>query len=290
MTEQSIILNRLLDKYENSKHLYDTGTSTRRVMLRVEKKDFPEYNFEDASIRDSYNEAAMALEKQRLVKLEWVNGRPLLSAIVLRLDQIMQCYTSAERVHPKVRACQVVQLIENGLRDVKVPWIMAWKTDVCRLATEQLRIPAFCKADNAPLHDLLCSFREYSALSGSITMRAFSSRCFHDTKYFERNVRDLFLRIARKYDADLAISCDENALGEREQLAYLGIYARPELYELAGNCQVRTEQGNICIGAAPYGLALPSTLIDSIISIDLAEIQCITFIENKTNYDEYVMS
>ena len=86
MTEQSIILNRLLDKYENSKHLYDTGTSTRRVMLRVEKKDFPEYNFEDASIRDSYNEAAMALEKQRLVKLEWVNGRPLLSAIVLRLD------------------------------------------------------------------------------------------------------------------------------------------------------------------------------------------------------------
>lgn len=97
MTEQSIILNRLLDKYENSKHLYDTGTSTRRVMLRVEKKDFPEYNFEDASIRDSYNEAAMALEKQRLVKLEWVNGRPLLSAIVLRLDQIMQCYVISEK-------------------------------------------------------------------------------------------------------------------------------------------------------------------------------------------------
>ena len=116
------------------------------------------------------------------------------------------------------------------------------------------------------MQDLLCAFREYAALSGSITMRAFSSKCFSDTKYFERNVRDLFLRIARKYDADLAISCDENALGEREQLAYLGIYARPELYELAGNCQVRTEQGNICIGAAPYGLALPSTLIDSIIS------------------------
>lgn len=290
MTEQSIILNRLLDKYENSKHLYDTGTSTRRVMLRVEKKDFPEYNFEDASIRDSYNEAAMALEKQRLVKLEWVNGRPLLSAIVLRLDQIMQCYTSAERVHPKVRACQVVQLIENGLRDVKVPWIMAWKTDVCRLATEQLRIPAFCKADNAPLHDLLCSFREYSALSGSITMRAFSSRCFHDTKYFERNVRDLFLRIAKKYDADFALACDENELGEKEQLAFLGIYARPELYELVGNCQIRTDRGNIYVGAAPYGLALPSTLIDSIIAVDLSKIQTITLIENKTNYDEYVIS
>lgn len=50
------------------------------------------------------------------------------------------------------------------------------------------------------------------------------------------------MRIARKYDADLANSCDENELGEREQLAYLGIYARPEVYELAGNCLVRTEQ------------------------------------------------
>ena len=290
MIKQRIILNRLLDKYENSKHLLDPGTSLRRVMLRVEKKDLPEYIYEDAVIRDAYNEAALELEKKHLVQLEWVKGRPVLSAIVLRLNQISQCYASAGRVHPRVRASQVVQLIDGSLKDVTTPWIMAWKADVCKAATEQLKIPIFCKADTTPLQDLLRAFREYSALSGTITMRAFSSRCFSDTKYFERNVRDLFLRIARKYDADLALSCDENELGEREQLAYLGIYARPELYELAGNCQVQTKQGYICIGAAPYGLALPSTLIDSIISIDLAEIQCITFIENKTNYDEYVMS
>ena len=290
MKNQEIILNRLLDKYENSKHLLDPGTSLRRVMLKVEKKDFPEYIYEDAVIRDAYNEAALELEKRHLVQLEWVKGRPVLSAIVLRLDQIPQCYASAKRVHPKVRATQVIQLIDSKLKDVAIPWIIAWKTDVCKSAAEQLKIPAFCKTDDALLQDLLRAFREYSALPGGITMRAFSSKCFSDTKYFERNVRDLFLRIARKYDADLAISCDENELGEREQLAYLGIYARPELYELAGNCLVRTEQGTVCIGAAPYGLALPSTLIDSITAIDLTAIRCITFIENKTNYDEYVMA
>ena len=58
MTEQGVILNRLLDKYENSKHLSEPGTSTRRVMLRIEKKELPEYLYEDAAIRDSYNEAA----------------------------------------------------------------------------------------------------------------------------------------------------------------------------------------------------------------------------------------
>ena len=290
MTEHGIILNRLLDKYENSRHLLAPGTSARRVMLRVEKGDLPEYLYEDAVIRDAYNEAASELEKQHLVQLEWVKGRPVLSTIVLRLDKIPQCYASAERVHPKVRASQVIQLIDGSLKDVAVPWIAAWKADVCKAAAEQLKIPAFCKTDDTLLRDLLRAFREYSALPGGITMRAFSSRCFSDTKYFERNVRELFLRIARKYDADLALSCDETELGEREQLAFLGIYARPELYELAGNCQVRTEQGNICIGAALYGLALPGTLVDSITAIDLTAIRCITFIENKTNYDEYVMS
>lgn len=140
------------------------------------------------------------------------------------------------------------------------------------------------------LADLLCAFRDYSALSGDITMRAFSSRCYSDTKYFERNIRDIFLKIARKYDPELALACDEAEMGEREQLAFLGIYARPEYYELAGNCSIRTNQGRICIGAAPCGLALPSTLVDFITEVDLTAVRCITFIENKTNYDEYVMS
>ena len=290
MTEQGVILNRLLDKYENSKHLSEPGTSTRRVMLRVGKKELPEYIYEDAAIRDSYNEAALELEKQHLVQLEWVKARPVLSTVILRLDRIMPCYAAAERVHPRVRAKQVADAVRIGLDGVAVPWIAAWREDVCKSADEQMKVPAFCKKDDASLRDLLGALRGYAALSGSITMRAFSSRCFSDTKYFERNVRDLFLTIARKYDTELALACDENELGEREQLAFLGIYARPELYELAGNCTIQTSQGSICIGAAPYGLALPSTLVDFIMEIDLTAIRSITFIENKTNYDAYVMS
>ena len=290
MTEQGVILNRLLDKYENSKHLSEPGTSTQRVMLRVGKKELPEYIYEDAAIRDSYNEAALELEKQHLVQLEWVKARPVLSTVILRLDRMMPGYAAAERVHPRVRAKQVTDAVRIGLDGVAVPWIAAWREDVCKSADEQMKVPAFCKKDDASLRDLLGALRGYAALSGSITMRAFSSRCFSDTKYFERNVRDLFLTIARKYDTELALACDENELGEREQLAFLGIYARPELYELAGNCTIQTSQGSICIGAAPYGLALPSTLVDFIMEIDLTAIRSITFIENKTNYDAYVMS
>lgn len=129
MTEQGVILNRLLDKYENSKHLSEPGTSTQRVMLRVGKKELPEYIYEDAAIRDSYNEAALELEKQHLVQLEWVKARPVLSTVILRLDRIMPCYAAAERVHPRVRAKQVTDAVRIGLDGVAVPWIAAWRED-----------------------------------------------------------------------------------------------------------------------------------------------------------------
>ena len=124
-----------------------------------------------------------------------------------------------------------------------------------------------------------------------MTMRAFSSQCFHDTKYFERNVRELFLTIARKNNTQLAAACTEAELGERDQLAFLGIYARPELYELSGDCAICLKKGELRLSAAePYGLALPSTLVSEIVDIELKSICCITFIENKTNYDEYLLA
>lgn len=67
MKEAQVILNRLLDKFENSKHLSEPNTSRRRVMLRIDKRELPEYQYEDAVVRDAYNIAARELEQQALV-------------------------------------------------------------------------------------------------------------------------------------------------------------------------------------------------------------------------------
>lgn len=118
-----------------------------------------------------------------------------------------------------------------------------------------------------------------------------ATNAFHDTKYFERHVRETFLRIARTYCENLANACQEAILSEREQLALLGIYARPELYELSGPCTVQTRQGQIDFEVAePYGLAIPSTLVNAVTGIDTKKIRCVTFVENKTNYDEYLLA
>lgn len=289
-----VILSHLLDKYERSKHLFQSSEAGRGVMLKVGpgKKDFPEYDYENASIRDTWNTAAIHLEQEGLIQNEWVKGRPVLSCIRLNLNRVMDCYQLIGRTHPKELAMQVASLIREQLAGASTCWIVAWRNQVCSDAQSAYSVPVYCKDGLSPLEDLLKAMACYDAMQGeSTTMRAFSSKCFHDTKYFERNVRDLFLRIAQKYDIVLSQLSTQESLGTRDQLAYLGIYARPELYELAGNIVVHTENGSIHFCAAtPYGLALPSTAVNHITSIDLTQIQRIVFIENKTNYDEYLLS
>lgn len=292
MRERDVILTHLLDKYEKSKHLRGTSGSGRRVMLRIEKGELPEYKHEVASIRDAFNQAAQALEREGMVAIEWLKGRPVLSAVVLNLEQVDCCYQVTGRVHPRRQAEGVAQMVQYALSKVTTLWIAAWRDEICARAERTYAVPNYCRSDTDFLRKLLTALAQYDTLLGEpITMRAFSSRCYHNSKTFEREVRETFLRIAEKYHVGLAEACDHEEMGVRDKLAYLGVYARPELYEMSGNCILITQEGQVNVGGTyPHGIALPSTAVDSIIKIDLSRIRSIVFIENKTNYDEYLLS
>lgn len=290
--ERDIILSRLLDKYERSKHMLEPGASSRRVMLRVDKEELPEYQYEEADVRDGFNRAAGELAREGLAFIEWVKDRPVLSAVVLNLEAVERCYQSAGRMNPRVQAERVAGKVQAELANVDTPWVADWRDEVCEKAQNKYAIPRFCKKDMVFLSELLTALVQYDALRGEpVTMRAFSSRCYHNSKFFERNVRETFLKIARSHCPGLTEACEQSDLSIRDQFAYLGIYARPELYELSGKCVLTTETGSIHVDSVwPFGIALPSTAIDSIQAITLSGISRIVFIENKTNYDEFLLS
>ena len=73
-------------------------------------------------------------------------------------------------------------------------------------------VPSYCKDDISALEDLLKAMASYDAMHGeSTTMRVFSGKCYQDTKYFERNVRDLFLHIAQNTMLDF-LNCPHRSL------------------------------------------------------------------------------
>ena len=284
------IINSLLDLYEKSKHLFEIGSSNRRVMLKTNQ--LKGYEYENAGIRDDWNKAAQELEYEELISIEWYKNRPVICAVILNLDNVYKCYEKVQRVHPKEKAEEIIAISEELLSDISIQWILDWEKDVILNAENRLKIPQFCKDDSHLFRNIAIAFRYYDSLNGkAITMRTFSSKCFHDTKYFERNIRDIFLRVAKSYNKDFADLCDQDDIGRKDQLAFLGIYERPELYELSGDIKVIFNDGVLDIKSTyPYGVAIPSTAVDSIESFNLGHIKKIIFIENKTNYDEYLVN
>ena len=292
MTKQQDILSKLLDRYENSQHLLDPGSSRRRVMLRIDRSDLPQYRYDQsAEIRDAWNSAALDLEKQKLIAVEW--GRPkLMSTIVLNLENVEDAYRLCARMHPGSRATSLVHMIEENLHSTSCSWILDWKTDVCEKALKAYKLPGFCQKDFILLKKLLRALSVYDGLNGSpITQRAFSIACYKNSKAFEREVRDEFLRVACRYNKELSQICEQQDLSTREKLAFLGIYVRPELFELSGNCSIWTQKGTLDVSAlGAFGIAIPSTVAENILGFELNRIRIITFIENKTNYDEYLIN
>lgn len=288
--ERRIILARLLDKYENSKHLLEPGVSKRRVMLRIDKKDLPEYNYENAEIRDAYNKAGKECEQQGFLSITWIPGRPVFSELILNLDHVYEAYRAIGKPHPKDTALSAAAEIEQALSCVSIPWILSWQEETVQKIRSTYRMPSFFAGEADKLESFLTVLLQYEALGGTpSTMRAFSIRCFQNSKRFEQDFRDEFLRIAQQYDPELKELCQHQDMGWRDKLAYLGIYARPECYEMSGRFSIATATGVVdCSALFPCGLAILSSSVENIQRLDLSNVLKVVFIENKTNYDEYL--
>lgn len=290
--EEKIIINKLLEKYERSQHLVNPGNSNRRVMLQIEKGELKEYDFESASVKEAYENAAEKLETLGLISISWIKGIKRFDKLILNLDNIDNAYKFVGKQHPFQETTYYCKLIEKSVKDIVTAWIKNWANDVCNNMRQKYKLDPICKKGEEFLKKLLAAFSLYDTLSEDITMRAFSSKCYGNTKTFENEIRDAFVNIACKYDEDLSTLCFENDnFGIRDKLAYLGIYARPEIYELSGEFSLETENGKLDFSTiGNSGAVIRSTTVSIICSFDLSKINTIIFIENKTNYDESISS
>jgi len=291
LSYSEIVVNRLLDKYEKSRHAQGQGLSNRRVLLKTDRGDIPEYDYHNVDIRDAFNEAVKTLVDVGIILTTWGRKGFVLSEIWLNLDQVDQAYRFTTR-ESQEHVCERYILLLTELKDECITaWIRSFADDQINEIKLMRRLSSLCKRENSEISDLLIALRGYDPLRGeSISIRAFSIKCYHDSKHFERRVKELFLTVARKYEPSLAVSDDEAELGWREQLMVIGLFARPELYELSGNMTLRLKSGCVDLSAfGVFGVALPDTHVGDFLEFQMESIRKVLFIENKTCYDEYLL-
>lgn len=308
---EQILLSLLLEKYEESSNCllqpekvmrlpqinfsntYEKKINKKKSRYKMEK--YLDYQTTNSKILHAYNEAAEHLQQLGFLKIEYYPDQILMKVLRLQLTRIQEAYAYLGQLSPQQQVTLWVEQLQ-AFQNSSVPWLRAWQAKENSVVQAKQKLQGEQKKLLPRLTNLCHAFQLYEQLQGQgISLRSFSIKAFNDSKYFERELREDFLKIVIKYDEELAELEQEAKLKDGfglstwEKLAYVGIYARPELFVLSGKCQLLTESGSLDVGANySYGLGIPSSSLENVCGFALQEINRIICIENKTCYDEFL--
>lgn len=295
MIEEKIILRKLLEIYHRRSSFVYGKKTNRRVLLRFNNQEFSEYDYTDVEIKSRYNEAVKNLKRQNLISVEWYSeyGEGVLVKEIwlniidgLVLPKVYEI-AGVEPLADKISL--ILELIKEGQSTCKVEWANSFFKDAYTALSAKKKLIDFWKNEISTIKDVLRTFSFLPKQGEEITERAFSLKCFKDSKYFEKHIEKHIISIAKKHEPTIKewLAAGEE-LGAREILAQIGIVKRNEIYEFCGDIQFALSDKICDFSGFTKGAAISNATLEDISAIQLNNVQRILYIENKTNYEEYI--
>ncbi|MDR1193974.1 MAG: DUF2220 domain-containing protein [Peptococcaceae bacterium] len=281
------ILSLLVDWYENSPAYVRGQTPSRRRMMRLYdngQTDFNAYNIENPAIRKDINQAVLDLADGGLVEYEWARGQRdhILSRLWLNFERIERVYAYLVR-QPKGDAVDDLLSQLRGLRNnAKEEWAARWLEDTIAAITRKRSAGSSLPENVSERDDLLKAIACLADRTEIETFeRVFSTRCFGDSKRFERSVKARLIRILKKY-------LIQDECGDEEALRSVGIVRYPEQFEFSGPLSIALPKGEIDFSLLPFGGVLTIEDVNQGKIALGADTRRILSIENRANYVEYI--
>lgn len=278
---RSMILQRLLDKYERTAAYHSGAKPGKRILLNLyggNKTDFPAYDIEDHATRNDINGTVIELKRCGFVDYEWCRGEEghILRRLWLNVDRTEDIYRELHRIPAREHAKAVLGELEDELDAVSSEWMIAFYSDVSNYVQEKLKLSSLLPSDTKERRRFYQMLRLIDkGTSGSVSERVFSERCFGDSKYFESHLKSVLLTVMRRY-------VDGN-LTDAELLRGIGISRYPESLELRGNIVINGST----MAVLKNGFCIYSDEINSIMLEIPAEVIKIMTIENRANFFAY---
>lgn len=288
MNYKKVLLDKLIDKYERSKSYLDTDSS-RRVFLKLFSGEFPDYDIEQHEIRELINSIIMELYQKDLVGFEWLKYEKgnIIEKVWLRIDKINLVYQEAGRLPKSGRVAAILDLVMKFKEGISLPWMMQYLEDILsNIEMKKSVTPLLPDVEN-DAKAILSALKAINDQNNEERLeRVFSLKCFGDSKFFEKNVRKKVIDIMKKYF--LSIDDLMESPADVEILAQVGIVKSPEQVEFCGGISGKLTDGYIDFSVFKQGIAINSQTIKEIEILDLINIEKVIFIENKTNYLDYI--
>lgn len=269
------VLNQLIDKYERSKHYFESGSARRVILKAGEIKLYHSGNYSD---KQAVHEAVEGLRSREFIEYQWVayEENNLLDKLFLNLNRLEAAYEFLSRV-PLMRQIETARLALETLNS-PLSWVKVYQEDMIRCLCEERRFHRLMPQEPDKLEMLLATLKGLGEIS-ELTERIFSTRYLGNSKTFERAVRSRLITILKTYV--------DPEMEEDQLLASVGVVRNYDELLLKGDLSVLLGGHWLDLGVFSYGTSLNPETIRRLEAIDVRGGTVLT-VENKAVYYEYI--
>lgn len=272
------IAKRIIEKYEKSSK---SNKNIKQGNMSINFLSFKEYNKDsNFKYRISINEAAVRLERIKLVSIKWISKDNIIEKISFKLEDVDKFYDIAE-VERKIDILNdVFNELEIYKRNIKHINIKNMIYDLKKQLLEKHKIPKLIE-DNEKRKLILNALRGIDEILNNeetIYERVFSKKYLGNSKKFEKHLRANIVSLIKKYFLDFSELDDDQVLNS------IGIEKTTNELHIKGNIRFMLSNKNIDLSNFIYGIALNSQTIKELELIDFTFNKVIS-VENKANFN-----
>lgn len=287
MNYQFKILNLLLDKYEKSAHFKGEAAVNRRILLSCDEKTLG-IDFSDYNACDDFRHAVISLAEMSFIDFDWKRKDYLINRVWLLTDKISEIYGFTGRPDKRNIINSTLAEIQKSIDSVTDGWIQSYLKSAYEGICEKHSLSGVWGGEPLFVSNFLKALVEIDKLAGKeASMRAFSVALFSDSKYFEKNIKSVLLPVIRRCEPTVS---EAEEISDRDALAQVGIIMMPEIFEFCGGVSIGFTGGTTDFSPIKKGACISSDCVGDILEIRVLNAKRIVFIENKTNYSEYVLN
>ncbi|MCR4651244.1 MAG: DUF2220 domain-containing protein [Lachnospiraceae bacterium] len=284
-----IVLNALLDSYENS--LLSIGENKRTVHIdyNFTKRNIPQYYDESSQEYEAIHILMKSLEDKGLVEILWKNDIKdhQIEKIRMRTERLNEIYAAVGRM-PKSELEQdtirlldgYLELLSDEVKEGEVTEKVVYRFGrylLSRLSSHQ-SVKEYIDLNKAEdiirlLHTIYCVEQNVEERY----IREFSVTHFRDSKYFEgveHKITGIFRRFGEGFDD----------MEDDEILAEYHIYHTPNYVYIKGNAGLSIGREVIRLDSLNQGIGLSGEDIENVRFTDLSMVKKVLTIENLTTF------
>lgn len=276
------LINKLLDKYENSSLFKNTNIHQITIKLNMSDELFKDYYSNKAyKYRDEIDSYIDNLSSLNLIKIN--KDSHIISSIELNLNNLDKAYNYVNRISKLTVYNEYLSLLNKFKSEENSAVLQGFIIKIEDLLNKKESIKKYFNSYDELLF-LLNGIKNIEENKEEILLRNFSNKVFKDSKYLARHIQK-FISIFNEFG-------NFDFIDDNEFLNYFNIYKNPTFTYIKGNIIFKINDQIINLSKLKDSISLTEEEINNLTILEINSDKILT-IENLTTFyyfesDEFI--